>query len=541
MVYCSKAKAPSAPPISADPCIVNGVDTCQLNASLAATINLNSEKQTIHSFGASDCWGIKFVGKNWPVDKRNQIADLLFSKDFDAGGNPKGIGLSMWRINAGAGSFEQGTASKITSEWRREECYQNATGSYDWSKQAGNKWFAQAAKTRGVENLLLFSVAPPVHLSKNGLAFGSGGAELGKLNLQADKYPDLADFLTEIAKNFNQSGLNINYISPLNEPQWNWIAGASGEASQEGSAATNAEAFEVVNQLNSKIISKGLNTKIAFGEAAAHNFIYRQISDNPDRSDLVNYFWNPSSPGYIGSFNSVEKVISGHSYFSQPDITSLISNRVSLANRIATVNSNINFWQSEYCILGSEDNIAGNGRDLGINAALYIARVIHTDLAIGNASSWQWWLGVSPADYKDGLVYISDLSGNMGELEATKSDGLIYKSKMLWALGNYSRFIRPGMIRVETSLEKNTDPQVAAGNLMISAFKNSATKEVVLVVINMTAKDEKIKLNGINFSSNNLKTYTTSATQEMKYTETVAADKVTIGAKSIVTFVGGYQ
>lgn len=97
------------------------------------------------------------------------------------------------------------------------------------------------------------------------------------------------------------------------------------------------------------------------------------------------------------------------------------------------------------------------------------------------------------------------------------------------------------MIRVEASLEKNTDPQAGAGNLMISAFKNTVTKEVVVVVINMTAKDEKIKLNGINFSNNKLKTYTTSATQEMKYTETIASDNVTIGAKSIVTFVGGYQ
>jgi O-glycosyl hydrolase len=112
---------------------------------------------------------------------------------------------------------------------------------------------------------------------------------------------------------------------------------------------------------------------------------------------------------------------------------------------------------------------------------------------------------------------------------------------MLWALGNYSRFIRPGMIRVGTSLEKNTDPQVAAGNLMISAFKNTATKEVVLVVINMTAKDEKVKLNGINFSDSKLKTYTTSSTQEMKYKETAASDNVTIGAKSVVTFVGKYQ
>ncbi len=33
-----------------------------------------------------------------------------------------------------------------------------------------------------------------------------------------------------------------------------------------------------------------------------------------------------------------------------------------------------------------------------------MARVIHYDLTVGGASSWQWWLAVSPYDYKDGLV-----------------------------------------------------------------------------------------------------------------------------------------
>lgn len=536
---CNKKTGPSPPP--PNPCFYNGIDTCLANAPLKLSINLSDEKQTIHSFGASDCWGIKFIGKNWPVDKRNQIADLLFSKEFETNGNPKGIGLSMWRINVGAGSYEQGAASKITSEWRREECFQNATGAYDWSKQAGNKWFAQAAKSRGVENLLLFSIAPPVHISKNGFAFGSGGAELGKLNLQANKYPEFADFLTEVAKNFTQSGATINYISPLNEPQWNWVAGANGEAAQEGSAATNSEAFEVINQLNSKIISKGLSSKVAAGESAAHNHTYGTVASNPDRSDVANYFWNPSSSGYLGSFNSVEKIISSHSYFSQPNIASLISNRVNLANKISSTSPAVKYWQSEYCILSGEDNTDGNGRDLGINSALYISRVIHTDLAIGNASSWQWWLGVSPSDYKDGLVYVTDVNGNMGELPATKNDGLVFKSKMLWALGNYSRFVRPGMIRVDASIDGFSDPQVAASKLMISAYKNPASKEIVIVVINMTTTDEKIKLNGLNFSASKLKTYTTSGNKELQFSESVAGDKIVIGAKSITTFVGTYQ
>jgi O-glycosyl hydrolase len=544
LLACKKASPPTAPPIVpiVNTCLVNGIDTCALNTFRNATINLNADKQTIHSFGASDCWGIKFVGKNWPLTKRNEIADLLFSKDMDASGNPKGIGLSMWRINLGAGSFEQGAASNITSEWRREECFQNSTSGYDWTKQAGNRWFAQAAKTRGVENLLMFSIAAPVHMAKNGLASGDPAAsELGKINLQSDKFDDYADFMAEAAKNFTQAGMPINFISPVNETNWNWVLGGNGQASQEGTSATNAEVFQLATELNSKIIAKGLSTKITVCESGGHGYTTGSVSGVANRSDFINYFWNTASAGYVGNLPTVEKVISSHSYVAQPNVASLINNRTNITNRLSTVNNSVKYWQSEYCILGNEDGTQGGGRDLGINTALYIARVIHTDLAIGNATSWQWWLGVSPSDYKDGLVYIADPAGTMGELPATKNDGIIYKSKMLWAFGNYSRFVRPGMIRVDASLGGIADATAAATSMMITAYKNPTTKELVVVVINMGTADDKIKLGGINFASPTLKTYTTDATKELQFGTSTATGNLNIGARSIVTFVGTYQ
>lgn len=539
--FCTKGGPPTPPPVPQNPCIYNGVDTCAAAKTIKATVNLAQTFQTIHSFGASDCWGIKFIGKNWPDAKKNQIADLLFSKDFDANGNPKGIGLSMWRSNLGAGSYEQGGASNISSDWRREECYLNADGSYDWTKQAGNRWFLKAAKDRGVENLLLFSISPPVSLTKNGYAFGPDGTEKGKLNLQPSKTDAFADYLTEVVKHYNTDGIPIKYLSPVNEPQWDWTASASGKASQEGSAAANDEFSNLIKALDQKITAKNLPVKIAAGEAASLNFLYQPVSGYPTRSDVVNYFWNPGSNGYVGGLPSVEKAILGHSYFSQPNTSALLSNRVSLQSKISGVNPALNFWQSEYCILSSEDNINGNGRDLGMDAALYIARVIHTDLALANAASWSWWLGVSPSDYKDGLVYISDLAGNMGELESTKADGLVYSSKMLWALGNYSRFIRPGMKRVSASLEGYSAPEDASKSLMTSAYKDENTKQLVVVVVNMTTNAQTLNLGSVNYTTNSVKSYTTANAKELSPGVVSNLSKVEIEPRSVVTFVGNYQ
>lgn len=90
--------------------------------------DFKSPQQTIHSFGASDCWRTQYIGCDWPLEKREQIADLLFCSDFDEWGNPKGIGLSLWRFNIGSGSHEAGDSSGISSDWRRTECFLDKEG-----------------------------------------------------------------------------------------------------------------------------------------------------------------------------------------------------------------------------------------------------------------------------------------------------------------------------------------------------------------------------------------------------------------------------
>jgi len=102
------------------------------HSKLTVNVDVTSHKQAIHGFGASDAWSIQFVGKNWPIEKRERIANLLFSTSTDSGGNPEGIGLSIWRFNIGAGSAAQGEASGIKDEWRRAEGFMQSDLTYDW-------------------------------------------------------------------------------------------------------------------------------------------------------------------------------------------------------------------------------------------------------------------------------------------------------------------------------------------------------------------------------------------------------------------------
>lgn len=514
----------------------HGEDSVRDPSPLIMHIYLDREHQTMHSFGASDAWNMKYIGKNWPVKKRNEIADLLFSQEFDDKGNPNGIGLSLWRFFIGAGSKEQGESSGIERAYRREECFLKPDGTFDWSKQQGQQWFLKAAKERGVDYLLGFTCSPPVCMTRNGKAYGLSGIDLGKLNLKKEEYTKFASFISEVIKHFDASGLSIDYFSPFNEPQWDWLP---SNPTTEGTGATNNEMFDVITTLNDQFKLDQLSAKIVFGESAAQSYMYEDAIDKPGRSNVIMDFWNPASEHYLGNMEKVKKVVSSHSYFSNDDITSMINNRDNIREKVSATGSGVKFWQTEYCILGNEQGMEGNGRDLGIDPALHIAQVIYSDVAIANATSWQWWLGVSPSDYKDGLVYVTDMDGRMGELATTKQDGLVFQSKMLWALGNFSRFIRPGMIRVECKFETMNDPKIALSNVMISAFKDVKNKKLVNVLINMTKNSQKVVLPEI--WKDNIQSYTTSATKNMAWAPLNDKESFSLEARSITTLVGEYK
>lgn len=135
--------------------------------------DFKAPQQTMHSFGASDCWRVQYIGRNWPIDKREKIADLLFCSDFDDAGNPRGIGLSMWRFNIGSGSHEAGDKGGVDPLWRRTECFLDKDGQWDWTKQEGQRWMLKAAKDRGVRYTLGFSITAPYFMTKNGMARAS--------------------------------------------------------------------------------------------------------------------------------------------------------------------------------------------------------------------------------------------------------------------------------------------------------------------------------------------------------------------------------
>lgn len=426
--------------------------------------------QTIDGFGASDAWSMRFIGE-MPADVRDRVARLLFSRETDAKGKPLGVGMSIWRFNIGAGSVEQGDSSLI-NHGTRTECFLNADGSYNWDRQLGQRRFLRLARDHGVETVVGFLNSPPVFFTQNGLATNTGRSG-DSYNLRDDRYGDFAVFLADVTDSLlARDGIRIDYLSPVNEPDghWNWLG-----PKQEGTPARNAEIARLARTLDSELARRNSDVKIIIPESSDYRcMLATHMTDSARGYEIEQFFSGRYPQTDLGGLSRLPRLMAGHSYWTNTPVDSMRIIREKL--RDVMKKNGVGFWQSEVCIMANDEEIGGGGHyDRTMMTALYVARLIHHDLAHADARTWQWWRAVG-GDYKDGLLF--------QYREPGEDTDTIVDSKLLWAFGNYSRFIRPGARRVKVSEAGSsgtavTDPR----GLMVSSYLNP-DGSLVTVVIN---------------------------------------------------------
>jgi glucuronoarabinoxylan endo-1,4-beta-xylanase len=173
------------------------------------------------------------------------------------------------------------------------------------------------------------------------------------------------------------------------------------------------------------------------------------------------------------------------------------------------------YWQTEVDVGTASGDPSGDG----IASALLMAKAIHTDLTKDNLNAWLlWWL------YE---------SGNSGG--CLYDTGSKVWTKRLWVMGNFSRFVRPGYMRVSTS---GTVPS----GVLLTAYKNPADGTVVVVAINnnTTATPLSLYVSGVVPCS--ITPWVTSATDNLAskspITVSNARFSATLDAQSVTSFVG---
>lgn len=441
----------------------------------AITFNENTVYQTIDNFAASDCWNTEYVGRYFSTANKEKVARWLFSTETDELGNPLGIGLTSWRVNLGAGSSRQGDKSGIEDETRRVDCFQLADGTYDWTRCPGQQYFMAKAKEYGVKDFVLFSNSAPVHFTQNGYAHCDSQTQ--GANLKDDCYDDFAEFLATSAKHFADLGYNISHISPVNEPSWEWLDG------QEGSSWTNDCIARITRELDKSINARNLGTKVMIPEAAAYNVLF-----DPYGGEQINDFFNPLSANYVGNLSSVDHLVGSHSYWTVGTNFELQYTREAV--RQAADMYNLKVYQTEWSMLeNAPSNKAGfpqGGYDAAteMDIALYMAKIIQSDLVYGNVASWSYWTATARSQWghKNRFLLVRLNAQNESSYEsyaAMTGNGKVTDDYNLWVLGNFSRFIRPGYKRIAMTGADDMN------GLYGSSYLSPDGKRLVCVIVNM--------------------------------------------------------
>ena len=491
-------------------------------------------QQTIDGFGASDAWSMWQIG-TWEDSLQTKVADWLFSSENNDDGSPKGIGLSVWRFNAGAGSATQGDSAQINRDTRTEY----------FEKQTGQRRFLKLAKERGVPTFLAFYNSPPVHLTQNGLATNTGRG--GTFNLKPDAYDDFAAYIADMLQMAErEDGIHFDYVCPVNEPDghWNWLG-----PKQEGSPATNREIAHIAREMSREFQQRGITTKILVNESSDFRCMFATHQTDWQRGYEIQAFWNPDSTDtYVGDLPNIAHVMAGHSYWTNTPIlkpgdrgyerTGLYGYRKRLKDAFDKVDAE--FWMTELCIMSNDEEIhGGGGFDYSMEEALYVARVMHYDLTVANARSWQWWRAAG-GNYKDGLIRMfvkGERSGGRGQRREALQNNMVRDSKLMWTLGNFSRFVRPGAVRLDMEGTMEID------GLMLSAYKNT-DGSLAIVAINYSKEGRPIsidlsQLSTFNFQLSTSTAYRTSDVEgeSLKNVGKVDLKKTTLPARSVTTFV----
>ena len=353
-------------------------------------------------------------------------------------------------------------------------------GVWNWTGDEEEIWFMQEAAARGCSRYLSTVWSPPSRMKDNHSVIGG--------RLRRDKYQAFAEYPSMYVRGYKEHhGIEIYAISPTNEPDIT-VKYSSCYWTGEALRTFLKEALIPV------FARDKITAKLVLGEHStwSEEPAVRSL-DDPDTALRVD-------------------IVGTHAYVSSrmpfPPVSARSGN-LSAAQQLKK-----KIWQTEVGLIGR--NVPG------IRDGLYWAKLLHTHVAENGLNAWFYWWAVSPYTSGGCLIHLDP------KKKAWTAD------KRLYALGNYSRFVRPGYFRV------NIEADFAPG-VLVSAFKNEQLRQLVVVAINENAgaRDLEISVTGIGVSAAG--PYRTSETEDLAALPVVSiannALKAALAPRSVTTFV----
>ena len=442
-----------------------------------ASINGATTYQTMTGFGASEGFGEAQTVMNASASVQQQALGLLYSP-------VSGAGLTMLRneISADAGSTIEPTAPASPAA---APAYVSLASV---NQDQGQLWFAQQIKADyGVTNVFADAWSAPPFMKTNDSADNGGTlcGVPGATCASGDWRQAYANYLKQYAADYSAAGDPLSYIGPENE--------ANLAPSYDGMTLTPAQTANVLDVLGPTMAGSGLPTRVEC--CATEGWDYAQQYAAAIEADPV--------------ANSYTPVFTSHGYTQAP--ASPLSGWAKPA------------WQTEWSTFETWDPAWDDGTDA---SGLTWAQHIYTGLTAANLSAFlYWWGSTTPSENGD----------NEGLVEINGST--VTPSGRLWAFANYSRYVRPGAVRIAaTSSNSAVD---------LTAFRNP-DGSVAVVALNAGTSADPITYSLSGTGTPSGATVTPYLTNSSSDTAAQAATTVsggafsaTIPARSLVTYVVG--
>lgn len=364
--------------------------------------------QAFEGWGTALAWFAHVTGQ-LPPPIRTQVADLLYGQDglqlniarYNIGGGnppdtapylrPGGDVPGFWRVTGDAAGWDPANAA-----------------AWDWSADAGQRWWLDAIRDRVPEKDRIFeafSNSPPYFMTVSGRV--SGHTDGLQDNLRPGEEGRFAAYLVRVTGELERRHhIVFRTLSPVNEPGTPYWFAAN---SQEGAHWSPARQAQIIKALHTELQARGLKTQIA------------GVDETNPQTFMLDW------AGLDDGAKAAIEQINVHSY----DTTGKAAAR-DLARATGK-----RLWMSEVDL--SPPNVPQDYDDM--RPAIALGEQIVSDINRMQPVAWVLWQAVEN-EAKDPAS-----GSNWGLIKmdfANRVSPDIHVTAKYWAMGQFSKFIRPG-------------------------------------------------------------------------------------------------
>jgi glucuronoarabinoxylan endo-1,4-beta-xylanase len=328
--------------------------------------------------------------------------------------------------------------------------------------------------------------SPPASMKSNGSIICNTGS--GDASLNSGSYGAYATYLSNFISSLSSlEKINLFAVSVQNEPDY-------CPTTYDG-ATWSAQNFDTFIKSN-------------LGPTLATNGQSSTLIIMPEASQWDNFTEEASTCMTDSACYAYVGINAWHDY----DDASSISNPYSSLGK--------KFWETEVSAgSGFGPSLCGGCWDPSMADGLLWAGIIDNRIAVANANAWNFWWFIDYNGDNEGLIY---------------SDG-VTTSKRLFVMGNYSKFVRPGWLRIDAT-------HAPTSGVTISAYKDPNSGNFAIVATNQNGSDTTMSFSFSGFSTASVTPWVTSGSlnlvQQTAVTVSGNGFTTTLPASSVTTFVG---